>query len=440
MSNQLVNLGLPLITLLVLLFPFMYRKKHIDPFEPLCFFTIAFFWGGFLRSLWLLNDASARSIYRLTVEDIHKALAFTLLGFIFFQIGYLHPLATVIAKKIPPFSFPHWNQKRFLISMGFLLAFGFFFLIYFIDVTGGVPTDLYLLSYKRRIANNYICWGAGLLSTGSILYLVHIYKDQIHSLKTYLLLLVLVVWACLFPLLSSRGLEIMTLLYILILYSHYLSQRLTLKRILILSGIGTFLFLLMLQFRQASHTGTLSLHKAIAVDTTASFFVESHYFFDITTASLIVKYVPDIIEYQQGKTLTNWLLFPIPRSVWASKPENLGRILSDKLYFKQLGIRTGGIAPPFLFELYLNFHIIGIAVGMLIFGIVSKSLYLRLLYSSNPITLVLHALNLRFLYGLFIRDLTWNLVMYFQWLLPLLFFLFFVTHGKKNGPGKSIHS
>jgi oligosaccharide repeat unit polymerase len=432
MFDNIENITLALIALLVLITPLAYVKRRFDIFEPIYFFSAAFFVGGFLRGLCLLNDPSFRDTFSLSQGEVQRALIYCALGFLFFQLGYNNVFSRIVAKRCLVTLPDTWDHKRFVMAMIFVVTVGFIFLIYFVIQTGGLPGSIYELSYKRRVANNYICLGANFLSIGYILYLIHMYKTNSFNGLSYIKLFLLLISASLLPFLSSQRLAILTLVFFFYIYSNYFKKRFELKKLLILLVVATIFLLTMVEFRQAKRTKSFELSKALRFETATSFFVKSHYFFDIITSSLIVKHTPEAMEYQRGKTLLNWAVFPIPRSVWPDKPNNLGRRVRNEIFFEELGIRGGGITPPFMFELYLNFKIAGIVIGMFLFGLLSRAVYLNMADNSNMATMALHVLNMRFIYGLFIRDLTWNLVNYLQWAVPLFIILFFVTHGNNN--------
>jgi hypothetical protein len=86
----------------------------------------------------------------------------------------------------------------------------------------------------------------------------------------------------------------------------------------------------------------------------------------------IVQMVPGSIAYQWGASIWNSLTVWIPREYWASKPAGLG----DQLTMALTGVPTsaverygpGNTAPTAPGELYLNFGLPGLLIGMFLLG------------------------------------------------------------------------
>jgi hypothetical protein len=79
----------------------------------------------------------------------------------------------------------------------------------------------------------------------------------------------------------------------------------------------------------------------------------------------IVELVPDSIPYLEGASFYESLTLWIPRELWPAKPSGLGDWLSENLY----GFRQGGnTVPTWPGELYLDFGIVGVVLGLMGMG------------------------------------------------------------------------
>lgn len=83
----------------------------------------------------------------------------------------------------------------------------------------------------------------------------------------------------------------------------------------------------------------------------------------------------ELYGYSQGKQMIGNVLFFAPRSMWPKKPYGTGRTIADGL-----GYKFGNLSCPLWAELYFNFSWIGIIVGFLCYGYLSRRLEKAFLY------------------------------------------------------------
>jgi oligosaccharide repeat unit polymerase len=88
-------------------------------------------------------------------------------------------------------------------------------------------------------------------------------------------------------------------------------------------------------------------------------------FGDMTTSAHIISNVPGKLQYQNGATIAQWLIAPIPRSVWSEKPLIApGPLIGQAVY----GTERSGVPPGFVAEMYWNFGLGGVIVGGALLG------------------------------------------------------------------------
>jgi len=101
-----------------------------------------------------------------------------------------------------------------------------------------------------------------------------------------------------------------------------------------------------------------------AATSQSSFFVSAFSTYDAFVK--IVQRVPDSIPYQWGETIWESLTVWIPREFWPNKPMGLG----DRLTITLSGeYGVGNTSPTGPGELYLNFGLLGLLIGMLLVGV-----------------------------------------------------------------------
>jgi hypothetical protein len=109
--------------------------------------------------------------------------------------------------------------------------------------------------------------------------------------------------------------------------------------------------------------------------------------------------VPDQLHHRYGRVIFGDLLVrPIPRKLWAGKPEPPTQEVTTKVW--PIARETGSFDPaytPLLF-LYWDFGLPGVFVGMVLLGVLARSLlaYLRA-YRQNLLAQLVYAAGLCFL-------------------------------------------
>lgn len=104
---------------------------------------------------------------------------------------------------------------------------------------------------------------------------------------------------------------------------------------------------------------------------------------EVNSLAVVIRDVPRWVPYSRGETLISPLVFFIPRVLWPDKPKFLiGREFGVR--FRLVGIldKRTSIAATVPGELYWNFDLPGILVGMFVFGIMMRFIYRR--YRERP--------------------------------------------------------
>jgi hypothetical protein len=81
----------------------------------------------------------------------------------------------------------------------------------------------------------------------------------------------------------------------------------------------------------------------------------------------ILARVPDDVDLLYGSSYVAFLTIPIPRSVWADKPGQIGGLVGETFFNSPAGTPPGPIG-----EAYWNFHIPGVIIVFFIFGTFQK--------------------------------------------------------------------
>jgi hypothetical protein len=94
---------------------------------------------------------------------------------------------------------------------------------------------------------------------------------------------------------------------------------------------------------------------------------------------VIVDRVRGLEDLKLGSTFSEIGYFYIPRAIWPDKPMSFGYRFAEEYTPAEFWFgRTGGSTPSLPGELFLNFHLPGVIVGMFICGVFLKNIYVFL--------------------------------------------------------------
>jgi hypothetical protein len=164
-------------------------------------------------------------------------------------------------------------------------------------------------------------------------------------------------------------------------YRTVVMQGLTKSAVEVLQDPGTALGLV------ADYASEYDLGDYLTVGLVAT----SHRVNGLGILSVIVRDTPDRVPYQGGWTIGYIFLSYVPRVLWPDKPYmTWGQWVTDNYTAPGMNVKsaTGSSWPG---ELYLNFGIPGVILGMIVLGIYLRWLHEYVFPPSNPIPFVLFA-------------------------------------------------
>lgn len=91
-------------------------------------------------------------------------------------------------------------------------------------------------------------------------------------------------------------------------------------------------------------------------------------FIQLQMLALLLDKVPGQLAYQYGATMLSLLTLPIPRGLWAGKPITAPGVVT-LAFWPEVYLNDGTSLPPGLFgELFMNFGIFGVVIGVFLLG------------------------------------------------------------------------
>lgn len=396
---------LSLITFVLAAAPILLWKDY-QIFEPITLVSLLTIFGCSFKLLYVLAFAGHRDhvdqvllngerisvlIYGTTVVTV---------GLLFFLLGYWRRKHNITLGAFSLANYESWSATRLLIVSIVIIVVSLFFLFKFAQSVGIGSFDS--VSQKRFIdfsdtsardfreetlqtVDYYYYRIAALAKFAFYLNLAWIIfqRKSLFSLHG-----LLAAWAGLqttavFVLMNSRASVALVVLDALII-AYLLSPKIPLWKIASTTAVMGLLVLILLARRAQEEQSLLQLvEKTVA----------GRDLMDVTKMAIIIHAVPKEIEYCYGETLVGWLAAPIPKSFWPRKPNwsERGVFVNQRVY----GANTSfsGITLGYPAELYWNFGWIGVCVGMLVAGVVLRSLYtVFLAYRHNLSAVVIYSL------------------------------------------------
>jgi oligosaccharide repeat unit polymerase len=350
----------------------MINREKFDPFSPYFVFSASYLLLFGICGLDLLFFK-----YDLLIIDKRFytfALAYSILGLHFFQLGYISKIGLLITKK-KRYIKKKWSFSKVKILIIVYSLVSFLSLLTIFILSGGVSY------YYHNIKNATLS-----LLTGSSVFFMFIVLIKIPLLiwfyiclekrkmpKSFFLLFLFAMF--LLVSLGERGPFILLIISMMVCF-HYVRKPLRILPITIFTFL-LFLFLVLYgQYREITGQD-FKTKKYSQINST---FVINHsyrslmnHFDQFERVKDIIQHVPENLEFQLGKTFFNLALKPIPSRIWEGKPQGAGMVVTKKLYPKHFASGSS-FAPSIIGELYLNFQIIGIITGMFLFGVGIRAL------------------------------------------------------------------
>jgi oligosaccharide repeat unit polymerase len=288
-----------------------------------------------------------------------------------------------------------WNKFNYYNIIFLYVIVGVLETLLFVGISGGALSIILNLENKFQImSGKYIfTFGYMFLSIASLLILLH---DKKITFSFVLLLLTSILSA---SLLINRGIIFIILGLILLSYNYYIKQ-LSTKRVFLLSILGLFgaVFYKVLQ---------------VFIITNWNFkYLLSEYFFlaiardlfgDVLIGpqqlSFALKGIPSILGFQYGKTIIGFLISLIPTTFFINKPMFSGAGIYTQELFPAI-FHSGTTIPPGLVgELYMNFSIFGVVLGMFICGLFLGSVFYDMKLKKSAFLIVFYSFSIiSFLY------------------------------------------
>jgi hypothetical protein len=337
-----------------------------------------------------------------SIYGLNLAVTYTILGFTCLLIGYYSSLPRKLSRRLSPLKFsPPANRVIPLVyaiyALGTILRLILVSRGWHIKYNAGayfheVPAGFYIIDYLTA------------LCTFSYMLAVIYYFTGLRQHG-----FVLTLWAVILPLelvfafLGGAKAAFLPIIFAPLVAYHYFKRRLSVRHLLIPVLLMIFVVTPLLttyrmidapELRSKGFVGGLlysvdhvaSDVRSYSLGEYAQFSYEA--FMERVNGSgafsLVIEGVPERMDFQYGKTMFVTLALLVPTFLWPGKYEFYQNVLTwDDLIFEKRGM--GGIAITQIGELYLNFHLFGIIMGMFVLGVFYRFVHLYFTKDRNPV-------------------------------------------------------
>jgi oligosaccharide repeat unit polymerase len=363
------------------------RRQRVDVFEPVWAITVHYvLLFGVQPFFLMLQDAGLSTSWLFL-----KAITVGILGLLSFYGGYYSQFGRAFGQYIPSFR-ADWSGKRLLVVVAGLVTLSALALLWLLKVAAREENLWEVLCHPLEFNNRYLksntgylIWGLLMLQQAFFLAYTFCVSFRKYYLKVLVLALALPVLV-IYLQMGTRWLLLMCLLVPMVVKHYHLGARLRVP-LAILGGVLLVLVLGILNnYRAGIGIGILSYSLwhwflgTLCGDLLTPFnnFVE-----------LIRSLEAGLVRYLYGRYYLYLLVLPVPRIIWPTKP-----VVSVEWAFttEVFGIdpREG---PTYTMtipgDLYYNFGLPGVVVGMYLLGIFWRAAYMWLARNRSNLGVVL---------------------------------------------------
>ena len=380
---------LGVVILVIVSFP-MFTQKNVELFEPLTFIVVLVVIGipvKLIYVLWIRRTDQYVVDHVLLNKDpdvFMPGIYWVAVAFFLLVVGYSFrfpkpPLTGLYLPQIKDI-----NAKRLQVAMLIFVAISLTGFLLFIASAGVSLSSLTSLSQKRFLESR----AEGGERMHNVLYIFVrmsgfskfvVYFGLIWLVKrkqsfvsyTGLLVTIAILQTIILAFMLNSRAGVALLLLDCCVISYFLMNRIDPRLILGAFCVASFLMMIMMAARLQSSRNDNSPPLSGLLQTTLC----GRNMLDISKICHIINGVPKEMDYRNGEMFYNWIAGPIPMSYWPDKPKwaTQGIVVNQKI-FKYRG-SISGCPPGLMGELYWNFGLSGLLIGMFIAGIVYKQMF-----------------------------------------------------------------
>lgn len=386
-DQYMIHAAAGMAVMLVALLPFFWIRTY-DLFCPWSFVLLAISSGCLMQSIFTsFNYPDARRINTMMLlgqepEYFLYPMALYLMAIGLLAVGYFGLGKSRDQEAADGIRLERkYSSNNMFVIIGGCLVLSILATVFFVRATGGAKsgrisdkrTKIRTVDVKADKELQQYGWVKQVSKFASICFLImyayFLTRYQSLSFSQMVILGVAFLAAIALPFYaSSRAQVLWVLIAALGLTYYHAPQRFYRQATLVaLAGLALFLVMSFLRSRDLDD----AVEQVSVAESIAVVFLNRNGP-GISKTAHIINNIPERLDYQYGKTFAVWLIAPIPRELYPNKPLiHSGPIIGTRVY----NTKVSGVPPGLIAELYWNFHIPGLILGMVFIGWLLRSLY-----------------------------------------------------------------
>lgn len=380
------------------------QGEKVDYLEVIYPISLLFLLDYGLRTVYVLfypDDIEVRLYpYILNPQLLNVSLLYLILGFICLLWGYYTNIPERLANALPSFS-KGWPQEGQPSKVVILYLFGMAVLAYGFsegDIMWGAigPGKTVEEFALHDYVQNFSLYGQYAMA---IALFTGVYK---RGKVAKIIVILMFSGFLMFKVIGGSKGSILTVLLILFFWYNYRRRSIGLKTYLFLLVIALILIYPWTNTYRASYRSLFgqtlpskeNVVEAIStnyqrlsklsgpeyLDFSLAVLMRRHH--EIDSLAAIIAQTPEPYGYLRGRDF--FLIVPlalIPRAIWSNKPYLEDMDIFDTKYWS--GRKGGMQGPPYIGDLYMNFGLPGILLGMFFTGVLLRFVYIYLVKNTN---------------------------------------------------------
>lgn len=358
-------------------------RRSFDPIEPI------YLWLALYAYLYLFKPvyriASGESFW-YGDHNLGWAMSIAVIGLLAFYVGYFSAFGHFIANRVPAMRAHASPQRLRFFALG-LIALGAVGLWQYMEVSGGWRefwAQPHGFGGKAELTTAYVSQLPELMIVGFFLLIYDAMLERRLTVSSIVRVgFAFIGGVGIYTILWTRRTFILWVLITIFVMFYLIKRKRPRPIALIFFAIVLFVAMnLALAYRPYLHLGVNpdDLASVELGSSAATVMSEPGDEFDSFLA--IVSLYPDRIDYDYFNIYARIFIHPIPRLVWPDKPPLFVSSWDEFLF--QSGI-SWGASEGVLGDLYIQLGLLGVMIGMFVFGASLKFLFAYLLKASTSV-------------------------------------------------------
>ncbi|HIE6628441.1 O-antigen polymerase [Bacillus luti] len=434
-------------------------QKNFDTFSPFVIPNILFVFIYILKPLYIIftgevgvGEFDVHPITDVEIRAFNKANLYCLISIFIYNIT-LHFFLSSRPHSYFNKGKMHFKEKMFWLGKSKVLnviaiisiCFTFGIITFLFARAGGITNYLDSLALRNIYLKDlgYMLMIANMSKLVLFVYTAKILTQKSHSRKDLLIWLVLLVSSIAFLLLTGGRSSILYGIMTLCIMWHYLKRQIKFAKSMLAGGI--LFFFIVIVYRVVLRDKYFKANDDLSTFTILINAIEDfpRYFFggyDVIQFDALLTLLANKAQYTflYGETLLAALLSPIPRDIYPEKGHG-AMTLFTKTFFPQFYYPNNvEVNVSYVGEMYLNFGLLGIIVGMVILSSILGIMYKKFIVNRSIIAFFIYSITIVRVISLIRGDVFNFTIYYIQDIVPITFMLLLLGWRRKKSVNQSM--